>query len=72
MEELPVFSDEKPRKITSPIQFFGGDSDELIDSLKTVKRIKEIFPNFEIHVSKDTGHVIIDQFPAIREFIISS
>jgi pimeloyl-ACP methyl ester carboxylesterase len=70
METIPVFSDEQLKKITARIQFFGGDHDALIDSVKTGERLKRILPHLDIHILKDTGHVIIDQFPAIKEFLL--
>jgi hypothetical protein len=72
MEELPIFTDDEIENLSFPLQFFGGDCDELIDSVKTAERIGELLPASEIHILKDTGHVIIDQFPVAREFLISN
>lgn len=72
MEAIPVFSDAELKKITAPIQFFGGDHDALIDSVKTGARLKRFFPNSEIHILKDTGHAIINQFSVIKNFLISN
>ena len=69
METLPIFSDEQLKKITSPIQFIGGDHDSLINSVKTAERIVKLFSNADVHVLKDTGHVIIDKFPVVKEFL---
>lgn len=71
MEKIPLFNDEMIRNISVPVQFFGGDHDALIDSVKTGERIKKLLPHSEIHILKDTGHAIIDQFPAIKDFLIS-
>ena len=72
MEAIPVFSDAELRKITAPIQFFGGDHDALIDSVKTGERLKSILPHSDIHILKDTGHVIVDQFENIKYFLITN
>jgi pimeloyl-ACP methyl ester carboxylesterase len=72
MEALPVFSDEQLMKATFPIQFFGGDHDALIDSAKTGERLKRLVPHADIHILKDTGHVIIDQFPVVKDFLLSN
>lgn len=69
MEALPVFSDGDLRKITSPVQFFGGRHDALIDSEKTADRIRSLFPDAEVHVLDDYGHVIIDKFPEVKAFL---
>jgi hypothetical protein len=69
MEALPIFNDEQLKKIVSPIQFFGGEHDSLIDSVKTAERLMSLFPNANVHILKDTGHVIIDQFSAVKKFL---
>jgi pimeloyl-ACP methyl ester carboxylesterase len=69
MEALPIFSDEQLRNIVSPIQFFGGECDSLIDSVKTAERLKSLFPNADVHILKDTGHVIVDQFSVVKKFL---
>lgn len=69
METLPIFSDKQLKKISSPIQFIGGEHDSLIDSVKTAERILRLFPNADVHVLKDTGHVIIDKFPVVKVFL---
>ena len=71
MEAIPVFSDTQLKRITAPLQFFGGDCDALIDSVKTGARLKEIHPEAEINILKNTGHVILDQFDAIKRFLTS-
>lgn len=71
-EIIPIFGDEMLMNITAPIQYFGGDHDALIDSVKTGERLKKILPHSETHILKDTGHAIIDQFPVIKEFLITN
>jgi len=72
VEAIPVFSDAQLKRLTMPLQFFGGDHDALIDSVKTGERLKKLLPRAEIHILQDTGHVIIDQFPVIREFLLAN
>jgi len=72
MENIPVFNDEMLKNISGPIQFFGGDHDALIDSVKTGERIKKLLPHSDIHILEDTGHAIINQFPTINNFLISN
>lgn len=69
MEALPIFSDKQLKNIVSPIQFFGGECDSLMDSVKTAERLKSLFPNTDVHILKDTGHVIINQFSVIKKFL---
>lgn len=70
-EAVPVFRDAQLKRITAPIQFFGGDHDVLIDAVKTGKRLKKLLPHAEINILEDTGHVIMDQFPGIKDFLVS-
>lgn len=69
MEALPIFSDNDLRTLKMPVQFFGGDHDALINSVKTGQRLKKLVPHSEIHILENTGHVIIDQFPVIQDFM---
>ena len=68
MEPLPIFTDDQIRNISVPLQFFGGDHDSLIDSVRTAKRIKTYYPSADVHILEDTGHVILDQFENIFSF----
>lgn len=40
-----------------------------MDSVKTAERLKSLFPNTDVHILKDTGHVIINQFSVIKKFL---
>jgi len=71
IEALPIFSDDKLRAVTVPIQYFGGDHDALLNSVKTGDRLNKLIPHADIHILKDTGHVIIDQFPLVKRFLLS-
>lgn len=68
-DAIPIFTNKQLKKITAATQYFGGDHDSLINSVKTGKRLKNLLPTSEINILKDTGHVIIDQFSAIKEFL---
>lgn len=69
LEALPIFDDGDLRKITAPIQFFGGKHDALINSEKTAERIRKLFPGADVHVLDHYGHVIIDKFPEAKAFL---
>jgi len=71
LEALPIFTDEHLRRINFPVQFFGGECDALIDSVKTAERLRHLLPSADIHVLKDTGHAIIDKFSDIKDFLAS-
>ena len=71
MEPIPIFSDSQLKSIKTPIQYFGGEKDNLLNSFKTAQRLKSLVPQTEINILEDTGHVIIDQFVKIKEFLTS-
>lgn len=68
-ETIPIFGDEALKRIAMPLQYFGGDRDALIDTAKTAARLSALCPASEIHVLRDTGHAILDQWPAIIAFL---
>ncbi len=68
---LPIFRDDEIKKLKMPLQFFGGECDNLINSVRTGHRLKALLPNSEINILNDTGHVIIDRFRDVKQFLIS-
>ena len=68
-EALPIFSDEEIRRITAPVQYFGGDADALLDTAATARRLAALLPGAEINVLPDTGHAILDQFGEAARFL---
>ncbi|MCX7027108.1 MAG: alpha/beta fold hydrolase [Spirochaetes bacterium] len=70
-EVIPLFGDDELKRLTMPVQYFGGDRDALIGTTKTAARLAILCPKAEIHVLHDTGHVIIDQWPAVKAFLAS-
>jgi len=69
-EFIPIFSDEQLQTIDFPVQYFGGKCDNLLDSTQTGERLKRFIPQAEINILPDIGHVIIDRFDRITEFLI--
>jgi len=68
-ETVPLFADEELKRLTMPVQYFGGDSDALLDTKKSAARLSALLPESEINVLEDTGHVIVDQFAAAKAFL---
>ncbi len=69
-EALPIFSDDQLSKLKMPVQFFGGDSDALLDMKKAVTRLNALLPHAEANLLEDTGHAIIDRFEAVMGFLL--
>lgn len=71
-ERLPVFSDEQLVRLTMPVQYFGGDHDVLLDTKKSVERLRSVIAHAEVHVLENTGHAVIDKFEDVKDFLIRS
>ncbi len=69
LEPLPIFRDGDLRGLKMPLQYFGGDLDVILDTAKTVRRLRALVPHAEVRVLAGTGHVILDKFGEVREFL---
>jgi pimeloyl-ACP methyl ester carboxylesterase len=72
MDSVPLFTDDELKRLTMPVQYFGGDRDALLDTKKSAARLSALLPKPEINVLEDTGHVIVDQFAAAKAFLSKS
>ncbi|MGL1890895.1 MAG: alpha/beta hydrolase [Spirochaetaceae bacterium] len=70
LEPIPIFTDERLKKIDFPIQYFGGDKDVLLNSIETGKRMIKHVPQAKVNILKETGLVIIDKFDDIQKFLL--
>jgi len=68
---IPILDDATLKRLVMPVQYFGGDHDALLDTARTVRRLAALCPEAEIHLVPDTGHAILDQWPAIKAFLAS-
>jgi len=68
-EALALFSDEQLKKLTMPLQYFGGAHDVMLDTAAAVERLHVLLPNAQAHLLQTSGHAIIDKFEAIEEFL---
>jgi pimeloyl-ACP methyl ester carboxylesterase len=64
---VPIFADDHLKRLTMPVLLFAGDQDVLLDSKKTVARVKKLLPHAETHLLPGVGHVLIH----LKEDIIS-
>ena len=71
MEAIPIFSDDMLMKLSAPLQYFGGDHDVILNSQASAERLRNLVSHADIRLLKDTGHVIIDQFQSIKDFLMS-
>ena len=67
---LPIFSDEQLKNLNMPVLFIGGEDDMIIDALESAKRLSTLVPDAEIHLLKNTGHVLTNAIDFFLPFII--
>lgn len=68
-EQLPIFTDKELKELTMPLLLFAGKKDVLLDSEKTVKRIKSLLPRAEVHLLNDRGHLLLGLTERISVFL---
>lgn len=69
MEVIPLYTDEELKHLTMPVLLIAGDQDMMIHSRQSVERLGRVLPSACIHFLPGRGHVLIDQAPAIMEFL---
>ena len=69
MGTLPLFRDEELRRIHGPLLLIAGEKDVLLDSKKTVERVKALLPQAQIVLLPGAGHGLIDQRERVIAFL---
>ncbi len=69
-EKLPVFGDEKLKKISFPVLYIGGTEDALLPTRAGADRLRKLLPDAEIRVLEGLGHVILDQTEVLGDFFL--
>lgn len=68
---LPSLTDDQMKKLTMPLLYIAGENDAVIDTGKSVKRLKKMIPGASIHVIKNNGHVILDSLQWAMPFLLA-
>lgn len=68
-DPLPLFSDEELRRLSMPVQFFGGDHDILLNTEATSVRLQQLVPGIELNILEGAGHVVIGLTEEILRFM---
>jgi pimeloyl-ACP methyl ester carboxylesterase len=66
---MPIFRDARLRQLTMPLLAILGDSDELLDSRATQRRLTAAAPNATVLMLSGTGHMLPDQTERIGGFL---
>ena len=69
---LPIFSDERLRRLTMPVLLIVGARDAMLDSQETVARMRRAVPNLTVHDLPETGHLIVGQTSTIAAFLTAA
>jgi len=69
MTPIPLFTDDELKRLTMPVQYFGGNKDALIDSEATALRLRAQVPHAEVNLLPDTGHLVLGQTEKILGFM---
>lgn len=66
---VPNIPDKVLALVKTPTLVIAGDQDVLMDSVKSIKRLKKLLPDMKSILLQGTGHVIIDQAKTVTEFL---
>ena len=66
---LPIFSDERLRRLTMPVLLIVGLRDAMLDSYGTAARMKRTLPRLTLRELPETGHLITGQTDMIAAFL---
>lgn len=68
-ERLPIFSDQRLKRLTMPVLLIVGGRDAILDSKGTLKRMTRCVPNLTAKYLPDVGHLIMGQTQTIFDFL---
>ncbi len=69
-EQLPIFTDQQIRSISSPVLYVGGTKDALLNTMATNKRSRSLLPEATSIILEGAPHVILDQGELIKKFLL--
>lgn len=72
MEQIPVFSDEQLQRIICPALVVAGGHDVLIDSYRTIQRVRSKLPDAQAVFLPEAGHGLIDQKDRVLSFLLEA
>lgn len=67
---LPVFPPDALRRLTMPVLYVAGLSDDLLDSQAGEATIRANIPHAEVHMLPDTGHMITAPYEWMIPFLV--
>jgi len=67
--KLLIFTDAELDRLAMPVQMFFGEFDYLLRAEESIERLAGLVKNLQTNLLPDTGHVIVNQAPAIQRFL---
>ncbi|WBB97853.1 alpha/beta hydrolase [Solwaraspora sp. WMMA2080] len=68
-DRLPVFSDDRLRRLTVPLLVVAGAKDRLLDSRQTARRVRRLLPQATVVLLPDTGHIPVGYTGSVQRFL---
>ena len=65
----PVFSDDAFKRLNMPVLYVGGEHDALLNTPKSVKRLKALVPPADVRVAAGMSHTLINMGKDIKAFL---
>ncbi|MFV2017225.1 alpha/beta fold hydrolase [Micromonospora sp. LOL_023] len=69
-DRLPIFSDDRLRRLDVPLLVVAGAKDRLLDSRQTARRVRRLLPRATVVLLPDTGHIPIGYTRTVQRFLI--
>jgi pimeloyl-ACP methyl ester carboxylesterase len=65
----PVFSDQELKRLGMPVLYLGGEEDTLLNTQRSVARLKRLIPHADAGGLLGIGHTVIGQAGVISAFL---
>ncbi|MFY1695876.1 MULTISPECIES: alpha/beta fold hydrolase [unclassified Solwaraspora] len=68
-DRLPIFSDDRLRRLDVPLLVVAGAKDRLLDARQTARRVRRLLPQATVVLLPDTGHIPIGYTRSVQRFL---
>ena|ERR1700679_3019408 len=68
-DKLPIFSDDRLKRLTMPVLLIAGGRDAMLDSDETLRRLERTVPKLTAIYLLRAGHLLTGQTAAILDFL---
>lgn len=68
--QIPVLSNAEIRRLTMPVYYLAGESNQIFHSTRCAERLKKLLPNAMVHIMKSTGHIVFHVLDCVIPFLL--